>query len=523
MTDTTGSDDGTRLGRAVAARMRRPGPRLGRLRPSPIGSVASSSVRMASGWGRPVAVRRALAGPAGPIAARSTAAASVAPPHWWAQAAPLRAANLAAEQAAAIPRGLPLMVQRMPEEATRRPGGTPSRLVPETIRVRVNDDVRAAGRMVMSSDGARPRSAHVAAPPGPGAPSPRSRPGNDEGSGRSSSTAPPAGRVTRTPGTPGTTSSPTVPGTAPGTTAAPSPGGRLLRRRALASTVARARAERAAPTTTSARVGAARPTNAPAPESVTSTRDRHFELPVSRRSDGLVRAADPAGPRPTSGAPAPAEVRRSATGGTANPAPAATAPGAPGVAGATSVSAVASGSASTTGGQDTSPASTSLAGYAAAGSAGSGDGATSAQVASGSAAVTAGLASSGLGRGGLPDGAGEARGLPVVVRRTLAGAMRRVLAPALRGTTGSTGDATASLRRSVAPGVAPAARAARLEATREAAIDVPGGARAGSAGGRAAGSVAAAGAPGSGVRASAGPRHATSPTASESTPSASAP
>ncbi|WP_141371782.1 hypothetical protein, partial [Cellulomonas gelida] len=119
--------DPTRLGRAVALRMRRPGPRLGRARPSPIGSLASSSVRFAHGWGRPVDVRRALSGPSTTVTPRRTPE-DVSPPRWWSQVAPVRAAHDAQAEAASIPRGLPRMVDAIPADGARRPGSVRDRL-----------------------------------------------------------------------------------------------------------------------------------------------------------------------------------------------------------------------------------------------------------------------------------------------------------------------------------------------------------------------------------------------------------
>jgi len=269
--------DPTRLGRAAAQRLRRPGPRLGRPRPPLIGSLASSSVRFAHGWGRPVEVRRALAGPATDVTPRR-APQEVSPPRWWSQVAPLRAEQASHEQAAAVPRGLPRMVDAIPAE--RRPGSVRDRLAPQTVRVRVTPDVTSAGRMVSSADDARPRSASRVAARPPGG----TQPGNAPGSGPSSSSAAAAGPAARTPSVATTAStSPTTasgatppvrrsplgthavpvptsapvgspaPGPAVGATpaAAPSPGapvlrpaGRFVRRRARAAAVADARAAR---------------------------------------------------------------------------------------------------------------------------------------------------------------------------------------------------------------------------------------------------------------------------------------
>lgn len=269
-------DDPTRLGRAVARRLRRPGPRLGTPRPSPIGSVASSSVRFARGWGRSVEIRRALAGPATPIQVRARDDL-VRPPRWWTPRS-LGHESTTVDDVESRARGLPLMVRRIPADPAHQPGAARARYAPVTVRVRVTEDVRAAGRMTTAADHARPRSASAIAGPaarGPGAPAP---PGRDGGSGRASSTEPRDGQVTRAPmagrtttGTEyGTTTGsagrpavvtaaalasstgpggPTSPGGPTGGSGAadplggvrPAPSGRFLRRRALASAVARAR------------------------------------------------------------------------------------------------------------------------------------------------------------------------------------------------------------------------------------------------------------------------------------------
>jgi alkylation response protein AidB-like acyl-CoA dehydrogenase len=55
----------TRLGHEVVRRLRRPGPPVGKLRPAPVGSLASAVVRFAAATARPVTFRRVLGGPDG--------------------------------------------------------------------------------------------------------------------------------------------------------------------------------------------------------------------------------------------------------------------------------------------------------------------------------------------------------------------------------------------------------------------------------------------------------------------------
>ena len=125
----TDDDSRTRLGRAIGVRMRRPGPVLGRRRPSPIGSVASSSVRFSAGWGRSVSVRRALAGPAATISVGS-GPADVQPPRWWSQVSGARSTAAPPDVST---RGLPRMLDRVPDQSSYRPGTGTSRLAPSTV------------------------------------------------------------------------------------------------------------------------------------------------------------------------------------------------------------------------------------------------------------------------------------------------------------------------------------------------------------------------------------------------------
>lgn len=195
------------LGREVAARLSRPGPRLGRLRPASIGSIASASQRFAHALARPVPARRMLQGPV-PVSAHSVRAATVRPPRWWdtaaAAAAEARAASLApvvAPAAAAAPavapvarfgrpaavqaeqlpeRGLPRAVRSVPNERERAPGGITDSLVSVAAPVRRLDDVVAAGPMLMQHDRAK-LNARVAgpAPAGPRATGPPSGAASD--------------------------------------------------------------------------------------------------------------------------------------------------------------------------------------------------------------------------------------------------------------------------------------------------------------------------------------------------------
>lgn len=231
-TPTTGplpeDDTRTRLGRAIGLRWRRPGPPPGRLRPAPIGSLASASARFALGTGRPVGVRRALMGPAsGPSVARPGAGALVAPPRWWSRVALVGGGA----EDVSEPRGLPRAVQRMPAEGDppRAPGGVRARLRGQTINVRVQDDVRAAGRMMTATD-ARMRRSASAPPARPSG----SRPGNEQGSGRTSPLAPLDGREVRSPASTATSDAGT-PGPDGRRVGAPQPDGRLARRRILAT------------------------------------------------------------------------------------------------------------------------------------------------------------------------------------------------------------------------------------------------------------------------------------------------
>ncbi|MDT4902887.1 MAG: hypothetical protein QOH52_903, partial [Pseudonocardiales bacterium] len=149
-----GSLVANRLGPAVAQRMRRPGPPLGRLRPARPGSVASSVQRFAAATSRPIRVRRALEGPAA-LSVHPTSG-PIAPPRWW---TPTRAAerdSLPPVAVAELPaRGLPRAVRRVPNEQTWTPGGIAVGMKADVVQVPRRAEVTAAGPMLMQQDRAR--------------------------------------------------------------------------------------------------------------------------------------------------------------------------------------------------------------------------------------------------------------------------------------------------------------------------------------------------------------------------------
>jgi len=206
VTSTVGVGDDeamrTRLGRAVFARMRLPGPPAGRVRPARIGSVATSAARFAAGTSRPVPVRRALAGPEVTPVHRYRDVA-VTPPRWWAPTVQYLGAESARHVDAApaggrprrplhrtaapvsvsdLPaRGLPRAVRRVPNEETWTPGRIADTLTPTVVPVRRMDAVAAAGPMLSSQERAAQIAASAAAPanrrPPPATPPPaRPRP-----------------------------------------------------------------------------------------------------------------------------------------------------------------------------------------------------------------------------------------------------------------------------------------------------------------------------------------------------------
>ncbi len=145
--DDPGADDATRLGRAIGARLRRPGPR--RARPPLLNSIASSAARFARATARPPDVRRSLAGPA---VARvpSLSGAEIRPPRWWTPQV-----TATAPEQPLPPRGLPTVVRRVPSEQTWSPGGMSVSLVGRVVPVRRIEEVVAAGPMLTSHDRAR--------------------------------------------------------------------------------------------------------------------------------------------------------------------------------------------------------------------------------------------------------------------------------------------------------------------------------------------------------------------------------
>ncbi|MGX7681848.1 hypothetical protein ACSMXN_23445 [Jatrophihabitans sp. DSM 45814] len=162
------------LGGDIARRLRRPGPPLGTLRPSGVGSIASSALRFASSTGRAVPLRRLLHGP-GDVRVRRIGEADTRPPRWWTPPAveaageatsPIartaRTGGARAQPAVAriedvdLPsRALPRAVRRVPDEQTWTPGGIVENLTSTVVQVRRMDEVTAAGPMVNRQDAAR--------------------------------------------------------------------------------------------------------------------------------------------------------------------------------------------------------------------------------------------------------------------------------------------------------------------------------------------------------------------------------
>ncbi|WP_370250067.1 hypothetical protein [Nocardioides sp.] len=146
----------------MGARLRRPGPPLGRPLPTRVGSLASSVQRFASSVGMPVDVRVAMRGPGLSHGTR--------PPRWWVPAAPTeiepatgavigRSVAPAARWLAGsgtvsgLPeRGLPRAARGVPDEDSYSPGGIVGGLRPETVRVRRHPEVTATGPMLTSGD-----------------------------------------------------------------------------------------------------------------------------------------------------------------------------------------------------------------------------------------------------------------------------------------------------------------------------------------------------------------------------------
>ena len=235
MTREDGERVDTRLGREIGVRWRRPGPPVGRPRPAPIGSVARASSRFVQGWGRPVTVRRALAGPSS-VPTSGTADLQTRPPRWWSGESPLVAE--APERLSLRPeRGLRQVVRPLPEPSDARPTGAWVSSAPTVVPMRLPDEVAAVGRITTSADA---RSRRLTAPS-------REAPGFSGGTETSPAAdrAVPQGSVSPTSAT---TSTAPAPRSAPGMA-------RVLRRKAAAtraSHAAVAEAARRAPSSSAA-------------------------------------------------------------------------------------------------------------------------------------------------------------------------------------------------------------------------------------------------------------------------------
>lgn len=144
------TDPATRLGRAVGVRWRRPGPPVGGSRPAQIGSVAQASRRFVRGIGRPVMVRRALAGPQA-TATASTLDQSVRPPRWWSDAAVFAAEHDRVEYDFAAP---PMIraLRSMPQGTPQRPDGHLASRVAQVVPMQLPAEVRAVGRITGEAD-----------------------------------------------------------------------------------------------------------------------------------------------------------------------------------------------------------------------------------------------------------------------------------------------------------------------------------------------------------------------------------
>ena len=226
MTQEDGGRVDTRLGREIGVRWRRPGPPVGRPRPAPIGSVARASSRFVQGWGRPVTVRRALAGPSS-VPTASTSDLQTRPPRWWSGESPLVAE--APERLSLRPeRGLRQVVRPLPEPSDARPTGAWVSSAPTVVPMRLPDEVAAVGRITTSADA---RSRRLTAPS-------REAPGFSGGTETSPAAdrAVPQGSVSPTSAT---TSTAPAPRSAPGMA-------RVLRRKATATRASHAAVAEAA-------------------------------------------------------------------------------------------------------------------------------------------------------------------------------------------------------------------------------------------------------------------------------------
>ncbi|HZZ95421.1 MAG TPA: hypothetical protein VFE19_00285 [Jatrophihabitantaceae bacterium] len=282
--------DATRLGREAAARLRLPGPPRARSRPSRIGSIASSSARFAAGTARPIAVRRALAGP-DVVPVRSYRNAGVAPPRWWTPEAeaPREVATRRSFTPAELPaRGLPRAVRRVPDQQTWTPGGIVAGLHAEVANVRRMDATTAAGPMLMAHDRARlAPSKRAAAVARSGAPPTGQPSGGGTGPGATTSAPTASGNAQPTPSPSALLASPAVPGR-------PSA--------AISRFLAAVRRTLAPPAATTAAAGTPRAVAAPAPAAVGSepAPGRPMAASPSTRRAATRSAAGPGG-QPASG------------------------------------------------------------------------------------------------------------------------------------------------------------------------------------------------------------------------------
>ncbi|TNC17051.1 hypothetical protein FHE66_12190, partial [Georgenia sp. 311] len=149
------------LGTEAARRWRRPGPAVRSPRSALLGLLASGATRFAAGTGRPVAVRRMLAGP-DELRVQRLSGATVRPPRWW-HPSPEPVTPALPE------RGLRRAAAPVPDERTWRPGSFSAATAPKAVPMRLPAEVQAAGRMITSLD-TRRRSAPPRRAPDPGNP-----------------------------------------------------------------------------------------------------------------------------------------------------------------------------------------------------------------------------------------------------------------------------------------------------------------------------------------------------------------
>ncbi|MCC2317634.1 hypothetical protein [Cellulomonas chengniuliangii] len=172
---TGAGDPRTVLGRQVAARMRRPGPRSGQRGATLVGALAASSTRFADAMQQTATVRRALAG-SSTVGAPHVAQGS-APPRWWSPQWQALVGH--ADESPARRPGEP----RAAEPSRRAPGRTPTTAPPTTLPVRLPAEVAAAGPMVVAQDTRRRRPAPPIQSSGPPRGGEGSAPGQPAGPG----------------------------------------------------------------------------------------------------------------------------------------------------------------------------------------------------------------------------------------------------------------------------------------------------------------------------------------------------